>query len=144
MHGYTLELKLESVESLSQKRKRLIEANAPHEVISALDLAILKKQHIDSPKAVNRFVTWQRYKPFNDKSESTILQILASLPATNYYKILYTFWGQIKTEIEVTRGDEFHRATDDRRRAMIDEEVNKIKEVLKLDVPAPLQFDLDE
>ena len=144
LHGYTLELKLESVESLSQKRKRLIEANAPHEVISALDLAILKKQHIDSPKAVDRFVTWQRYKPFNDKSESTVLQILASLPATNYYKILYTFWGQIKTEIEVTRGDEFHRATDDRRRAMIDEEVNKIKEVLKLDVPAPLQFDLDE
>lgn len=141
LHGYTLELKLESVESLSEKRKRLIEANAPHEVVSALDLAILKKQHIDSPATVNRFVIWQRYKPFNDKSETAILQILAGLPNTNYYKILYTFWGQIKTEIELKYGDAFYNASDEQRQTYINQEVEKIKSVLEADIPNRITFD---
>lgn len=141
LHGYTLELKLESVESLSEKRKRLIDANAPHEVISALDLAILKKQHIDSPATVNRFVIWQRYKPFNDKSENAIMTILSGLSNTNYYKILYTFWGQIKTEIELKYGDAFYKASDDQRRKYIDDEVSKIKIVLESDQPNRLTLD---
>jgi len=140
LHGYTLDLKLESVESLSEKRKRLIDANAPHEVISALDLAILKKQHIDSPATVNRFVIRQRYKPFNDKSENTIMQILASLSNTNYYKILYTFWGQIKTEIETKYGDSFYSASDEQRRKYIDDEVEKIKQTIQSDEPNRLQL----
>ena len=143
LHGYTLSLKLESVETLSAKRKTLIDANAPMEVIRALDLAIVQKQHYDSPAYINRFTIWEQYRPFADKSPQDIQAILAGLPQTNFYKILSNFWGMIKREIEAKHGDKFFDAGDDARKKMISTEVEIIKNELMKDLPLRTQFEFN-
>lgn len=127
IHGYTLNLKLESVETLALKRKQMLEANAPVEIIRGIDMAIIQKQHMDSPAYVNRLVVWEQYRPFTDKTDQVTMQILAGLPPTNKYKILYLFWGTIKRNIETEYGDDFFDYDDKRRQEIIDAEVEKIK-----------------
>lgn len=140
IHGYTLNLKLESVEDLAEKRAKLINANAPTEIIKAVDMAILQKQHIDSPQFLNRFAIWEKYRPFNDKSDQTAMQILSGLPNTNKYKVLYQFWGEIKGEITSKYGDDFFEFKDDRRRQIIDEETNIIIEEIRGTEPQRIDF----
>lgn len=140
IHGYTLSLKLESVETLSQKRKTLIEANAPIEVIKAYDLMIIQKQHIDSPAYVNRFIVWEQYRPFSDKSANEISVILSGLPQSSYFKVLYNFWGHIKRNIELKEGDKFFDYADEKRQTLIDAEVAKIQEMIKADEPQRSTF----
>lgn len=130
LHGYTLNLKLESVETLADKRKKMIDSGAPNEIIKSIDLAILQKQHIDSPQAIDRFSIWERYRPFSDKSDSATMQIVSSLPNTNGYKILYNFFGSIKTNIMSQYGADFFDFAHERRQQIIDEEVAKIRETL--------------
>lgn len=140
IHGYTLNLKLESVESLSLKRKALIDASAPIEVIKALDMAILQKQHIDSPQYLNRFVVWERYRPFSEKSDNVAMQILAGLPNTNKYKVLYNFWGKIKMDIETKYGDDFFDYSHERRVQIIDDEVKVIISEIESQEPQRFTF----
>jgi hypothetical protein len=140
VHGYTLNLKLESVETLMEKRAKAIQANAPIEIIKAIDLAILQKQHIDSPKFINRYSVWERYRPFADKSDIVAIQILAGLPATNKYKILYNFFGQIKQNIIAEHGDAFFDYDDKKRDALINSEVEKIKAEIEASEPQRINF----
>lgn len=143
LHGYTLNLKLESVETLALKRKQMIEANAPIEIIKGIDLAIIQKQHMDSPAYVNRLVIWEQYRPFADKSDMVAVQILAGLPNTNKYKIMYNFWGYIKRNIETKYGDAFFDMPHEKRQELIDSEVESIREELVQDEPNRLQFEID-
>ena len=135
LHGYTLNMKLENVETLSETRKKLIDANAPIEVIKAYDLAILRKQHLDSPQFINRFAVWEQYRPFNDKSDVVAMQILAGLPNINRSKILYNFWGRIRKNIETIHGDKFFDYTDEKRKELINNEVELIRLELQEDEP---------
>lgn len=140
IHGYTLNLKLESVEDLAEKRAKLIAANAPSEIVKAVDMAILQKQHIDSPQFLNRFSIWEKYRPFSDKSDQTAMQILSGLPPTNKYKVLYQFWGEIKGEIMSKYDDDFFEFDDKKRRAIIDEETNLIIAEIGNSQPQRLEF----
>jgi len=140
VHGYTLNLKLESVETLMEKRSKAIQANAPMEVIKSIDLAILQKQHIDTPKFINRYSIWEKYRPFADKSDTVALQILSGLSQTNKYKILYNFFGQIKQNIISKYGDSFFDYTDDQRDAIINDEVEKIRVEIQSSEPSRISF----
>ena len=135
LHGYTLNMKLENVETLSETRKKLIDANAPVEVIKAYDLAILRKQHLDSPQFINRFAIWEQYRPFNDKSDVVAMQILSGLPNINRSKILYNFWGRIRKNIETVQGEKFFDMKDDKRKELINAEVDIIRAELMEDEP---------
>jgi hypothetical protein len=130
LHGYTLNLKLESIETLVEKRKKMLDANAPNETIKAIDMAIMMKQHMDSPQYINNLAVWEQYRPFSDKGENVIQQILSSYPNTNYYKILYTFWSEIKNNIEKEYGEMFFDMEDERRKEIIKTEVEKIRAVI--------------
>ena len=138
LHGYTLNMKLENVETLSETRKKLIDANAPIEVIKAYDLAILRKQHLDSPQFINRFSVWEQYRPFNDKSDVIAMQILSGLPNINRSKILYNFWGRIRRNIETVHGDKFFEYKDERRKELINAEVEIVRAELLEDEPQRL------
>lgn len=130
LHGYSLTLKLETIEDLAKRRKILIETNSPLELIRAIDLAMMQKRHLDDPGAVNRYTIWEQYKPFPDKSDNSILSFLSPLPDNNFYKIWYNFWGQIKRNIEKTEGDKFYTYNDDKRMELIKSEIIKISENL--------------
>jgi hypothetical protein len=133
LHGYTLNLKLETVESLSDKRKKLTDSGAPMEVIKAVDMAILQKQHIDNPIAINKYAIWDKYKPFSEKSNDQVNGILASLPDINYHKVLYNFFGIIKQRIIDKVGNTFYVLTHEARIDLINTEVALLIEQLKAD-----------
>lgn len=131
IHGYTLTLKLETIEDLALKRKTLTEANAPIEIIRAIDLAMMQKRHLDDPQSIERYSIWEQYKPFPDKSETAIISLISTLPDTNKYKVMYLFWGNIKRNIEMQIADKFYTLSHEQRQKLIDEEVNKIIDELK-------------
>lgn len=131
LHGYTFNLKLETIETLSDKRKKLTDAGAPIEVIKAVDMAILQKQNIDNPQAINKYVIWEKYRPFNEKSNDQVNVILMSLPETNYYKVLYNFFGIIKNKILDVHGSAFYDYNNERRIELINAEVNAIIEEIR-------------
>lgn len=133
LHGYRLNLKLETVESLTDLRSKLVGANAPIEMIKAVDLAILQKQNADNPGYVAKFSTWEKYRPFSDKSEQAVIQILSGLPPTSRYKIMYNFWGEIKSNILDKLGESFYKLKPEDKQAAIDEQVNLITAALKAD-----------
>lgn len=145
LHGYTLNMKLETVESLSESRKRLIDAGSPNEVIKAYDLAILRKQHMDSPQFINRTIIWDSFKPFTDKSENIAITILSGLPNTNRTKILYNYFGQIRKNIERVQGEKFYNLKYDAQKALIDAEIELIRQELISEQPQridPSEFDI--
>lgn len=133
LHGYTLNLKLETIESLSEKRSKLTDSGAPIEVIKAIDMAILQKQHIDNPIAINKYAIWDKYKPFSEKSNDQINVILSGLPDINYHKVLYNFFGAIKQKVLDKVGNEFYEMMHERRLELINEQVNILIEQLKAD-----------
>lgn len=130
-HGYTFNLKLETIDTLSEKRRKLTESGAPIEVIKSIDMAILQKQNIDNPQAINKYVIWESHKPFNEKSNDQINMILSSLPADNYYKVLYNFFGVIKSKIIDKYSSEFYLFNHEKQKQLIDEEVKTISESIK-------------
>lgn len=138
LHGYRLNLKLETVESLVDLRAKLIAANAPIEMIKAVDLAILQKQNADNPGYIERFSMWEKYRPFSDKSEQSVAQILAGLPETSKYKIMYNYWGEIKSNILDKHGEAFYKFKPEDKQKAIDEQVALISEQLKAEV-APIE-----
>lgn len=138
IHGYTLSLKLENVETLAIKKKNLVEAGAPSEIIRAIDMAMLQKQHIDSPNAIREFAIWENYRPFNDKSENVIMTILAGLPNDNKYKILYNFFATIKSWVKDKYGDAFFNAKHVRRVEILDEAIELIRQDLTVEQQQPI------
>lgn len=143
IHGYSLNLKLESVETLSMKRKTMLDAGAPMEIIRGIDLAILQKQHIDSPAYLNRIVIWEQYRPFSDKPEAVAQTILAGLPEDNYYKVLYNFWAVIKKAVEMKHGNDFYNYDNQKRLDVIAEEVEEIRKTLVIQTPERQVIEID-
>jgi len=142
IHGYKLELKLETVETLVAKKGRALENNAPVEVIKAIDLAILQKQHLDNPVTFNRYTIWEGYRPFADQSPTQVRETLARLPDTFRDKVLYTFFGKVRKNIELENDEKFYNGTEEYRRGLINAEVDKIIEELKtFDTSGRMNFD---
>lgn len=144
IHGYTLSLKLESVETLAAKLKTLTESGAPSDIINSINLAMLQKQHIDSPVFLNRYIVWERYRPFKNKHPNNIMVILAGLNQTNYYKVLYNFFDDIKANIIEIVGDTFYEMKPTRQKELIDIEVKKIQDILRQDEPERLTFEFED
>jgi hypothetical protein len=140
LHAYRLNLKLETVESLVDLRAKLIAANAPIEMIKAVDLAILQKQNADNPGYIEKFSIWEKYRPFSDKSEQAIAGILAGLPETSRYKITYNFWGQIKASILDKYKDGFFKLSHELKQKAIDEQVDLIIAQIKAETE-PIAID---
>jgi hypothetical protein len=134
-HGYTLDLNIDTIEDLFNQRKLAIDSGASQDIIDVIDFAIQKKQHIDNPKALNRFAIWDQFRPFTDKSMNEKISIMATLPDNNYYKVLYTYWAIIKNNIEMSMGDKFFDLPYQRQKAEIDKEVQAIIET----IPEPAQ-----
>jgi hypothetical protein len=126
IHGYKLDLKLETVDSLVAKKGNAAANGAPMEVIRAIDLAILEKQNLGNPVTFNRYMIWETYKPFSDKSNDQTRMILSSLPDTFRDKILYNFFAKIRKNIELKDSKGFYEGSEERRQALIDAEIDLI------------------
>jgi hypothetical protein len=130
-HGYSLDLKLDTVETLIEKRTKAKMAGVPIEIINVLDYAIMKKQNVDNPKVLENMSAWERFKPLSDKTDIERVQILAGLSSNDRLKVLWVYFGQIKNDIIAIRGDDFYTLKYENQKQLIDDEVSKIIENIK-------------
>ena len=139
-HGYSLDLKLDTIESLIDKRGKAVTAGAPIEVIQVIDYAILQKQHVDNPRALDKIAVWEQYRPFADKSENERQSIIATLDRYDPFRILYVYFGSIKSKV-TSANDGFFELDTVKQRALIDAEVNAIADQLRTsDVPERIDY----
>lgn len=137
IHGYTLNMKLETVESLATLRQKLVEAGAPVELIKPVDLAILQKQNADNPDFIKKFSMWEKYRPFSDKSEQVTATIVAGLPMNDRSRVAYTYWGKIKNDILDDYQDVFYTLKDEKKKELIDQKVQEIIDSLPQEAQEP-------
>lgn len=121
-HGYALNLKLEDLDTLLDRRSIAVKAGVPMDIINVIDFAIMKKQHVDNPEYLDRFSIWNLYKPFSDKTENERMSLLAGMDTKDPQRVLYTYWVQIKRNIEDKHKD-FEKKNHQTRQSIIDKEV---------------------
>ena len=121
-HGYALNLKLEDLDTLLERRKSAVDAGVPMDIVNVIDFAIMKKQHVDNPEYLDRFSIWNQYKPFADKPESERMSILVGMDAKDPQRVLYIYWVQIKRNIEFKVND-FEKKNHEQRLSIIESEV---------------------
>lgn len=142
IHGYTLSLKLEDIQSLSAKRKALIESNAPSILIKAVDMAMVEKENMASPVSVERFNIWESLRPFGDKTTNEVQAILSTLPDTFRDKVLYNFFSRVRRNIDINNDKQFYNGTIETRKKLVDDEVDEIiKELEELDNNKRVNFE---
>ena len=66
------------------------------------------------------------FDPYRGKTEQERMNINSSLPMDNYSRVLYTFYGQIFTDIEIEIGaDVFYNSATRKQRDIIREYVER-------------------
>lgn len=125
-HGYSLDFKLDTVETLIDLRTKASQAGVPIEVIHVIDYAIQSKQHIDNPKAIERIAFWEQFRPFTDKTENEKMQILAGLRPKDPIKILWSYFGYIKQQVIGIHEDAFYSFKFEKQKQIIDDAVQAI------------------
>lgn len=98
-HKHQRDFKFEDVQDLVAQRKEAVDAGSPYEVIRNIDLAIIELQHLDDPEVAQMMRAKERFRPFREKSESERMYILTQLAADDYYRVLWTFFEEIMSEI---------------------------------------------
>lgn len=99
-HSFPSDFKLESVQELINQRSSASTASVPSEIISAIDLAILAKQHKDDPEYLKRYKAREKFRPMSDKSANERMLLLTStLPQDDPERILYLYFDRIMADI---------------------------------------------
>lgn len=142
-HGYSMDLNLDSVDNLFNQRTKAVAAGVSNDIISNIDMAILKKQHIDNPDYINRFETWETFKPFSDKTIQEKISIIAMLPDDNPDKVLYLYWNKIKTDI-IFENPEFYLIDREQQKSKIEAKVKQIISEIKAEPMQPAEPDFDD
>lgn len=124
-HGYSMDLNLESVDSIMLQRQKAVQSGVPFEVIKNIDRALMKKQHIDSPEYIDKVETWETFKPFNDKTAPEKISIISMLPDDNREKVLYVYWYKIQTNIKLSNPD-FYDFPRETQQKLIDDQIDLI------------------
>jgi hypothetical protein len=139
-HGYSLDLKLDTLDTLIEKRTKAQLSGVPIEVINVLDYAILQKQNVDNPKVLEKMAAWEIFKPFSEKTSTEKSSIIAGLQNTDPMKVLWIYFGSIKQQIIGEIGDEFYKFDYEKQKATIDDKVNKIIESIKENQSLKIDF----
>lgn len=138
-HGYSMDLNLDTLEELFTQRRQAVEAGATNEVIAGIDVAILKKQHIDNPSYINQVMTWESFRPFRTLSQQEKIIALGSSEVSIDDKILWLNWDRIKTKI-LFKYEDFYELPRERQEQIFSEEIKLIKDAL----PEPLRVDFSD
>ena len=107
---------------------------------------IIAKQFEGEPETHRRIAAWYRFLPFDDKSPEATAQIIASLSPTDDNVILWTYWLQIRQEVDA-KVPQFHTLSYEQQKTIVNEKVQEFKGRIELagaDVSAePPNFNTD-
>lgn len=93
------DFKLLGLDELIELRRRAIDAKAPYDVISQIDIDILAKQNQGNPKLVDQIKAEENHKPFKHLPSEMVAFALAELQPTDPDRILYFYFDKIFTNI---------------------------------------------
>lgn len=112
-------------------------SNMGYEILWSIKCDIIRKLHIDEPGKIEEIKAREVHKPFKDKSDETIVAIIASLDAQDNLKILWEHWATINENI-TSKYPEFSKMTYERQKEIFNEETEEIKATLNFSKPDPL------
>lgn len=92
---------------------------------------IIAKQFEGEPETHRRIAAWYQFLPFDDKSPEATAQIIASLSPTDDNVILWTYWLQIRREVDAETPN-FHTLTYEQQKRIVDAKVQEFKGRIEL------------
>lgn len=137
-HGFSMDLNIDTMESLLIQRKSSVDAGASMEVIKTIDRAILKKQHMDNPDYIMRVELWESFRPFKNFNPNEKAIALNSPLVPAFDKVLYLNWDVIKTNITFAN-ENFYELERSKQEELIKAEVEKI--IASFPKVEPMGFD---
>jgi hypothetical protein len=137
-HGFSMDLNIDTMESLLLQRENSVKAGASMEVIKTIDRAILKKQHMDNPDYILRVELWESFRPFKNFAPNEKAIALNSPLVPDFDKVLYLNWDVIKTNITFAN-ENFYELDRAKQEELIKIEVEKI--MSSFPQVEPLNFD---
>lgn len=99
-YKYPRTYQMETITELMTLLRTAKTSGAPLPTIQAIEQAILRRQGQVSDNEIRWYNAMDAFRPFKSKSESDIAGILAGLPETSYYKILWTYFDEIFEQIK--------------------------------------------
>jgi len=124
-HGFSMDLNLDTLDSLFMQREQAIKAGVNNDVIMSIDTAILKKQHMDNPDYIKRVQLWETFKPFKNFTVNERAVALGSMDVPQRDKVLYLNWDRIKTVVQF-ENDNFFELTREQQQTLINDEIDKV------------------
>lgn len=127
---------VETVAELLARRATAIAANAPYPIVNAIDAVIIEKQASGDRDSVAKIQAWERHKPFKSKSEAERMFILAQLPYNSFEVVLWTYFDEICTDVEMASPLPFHLISFEGQKEMI----KAVVDVRIAALPDPVTF----
>ena len=124
-HGFSMDLNLDTLDSLFAQRTEAIKAGVSNDVIMSIDTAILKKQHMDNPDYIKRVQLWETFKPFKNFTANERTVALGSMDVPQRDKVLFLNWDRIKTVVQFNN-ENFFELTRDQQLVLINAEIDNI------------------
>ena len=118
-----------------------VKSGAGEAITRAIMADIARQLFIDSDIQFAKYKTKEFFEPFVGKTAEQIMLIIASLPNNDYFRILWTFFGDIFDYIELKEGEEFYFYTREKQQQIVDAKVKELQLEYK---PAPTYFNLPE
>ena len=101
-------------------------AGAGMAIIDGLEADAASVLYKDTPELMKKYSVMAYFDPYRGKTEQERMNINSSLPMDNYSRVLYTFYGQIFTDIEIEIGaDVFYNSATRKQRDIIREYVER-------------------
>lgn len=98
-YEYPASFQMETLPELLAMLKEAKSAGAPFDVISAIEVQILKKQGQVDNSAITWYKAATKFRPFKSKTSAEIAGIMATLPETSAYRVLHTYFDEIFEQI---------------------------------------------
>jgi len=103
------------------------DAFAPHATILAIENQIMEKQEGVTDEDIQMANAVQKFRPFIDKNEMQIAEIILGLSEKDYYRVLWIFFGEIFSEI-TEENPLFHKLDYLSKKAIVDAKVAQFSE----------------
>jgi len=139
-HEYPKDFQLETLDQLIAMRKNALDAGLPYPAIENIDTKILVKQSQGDHDNVLWVRTWEMFRPWKEIGVTERLNLLVEVPVTDKKRVLYTYFEEVKRNIESKKTDggqplNFYKIKDIAiQQKLIDKAVDEI--IVKYDVKA--------
>lgn len=97
---FPADYEMETLDELLLSLKHAQESGAGSTVEDGIRLRILKKQFKDNPEVLEWEIAQHNWRPFRTKSEEERAMALATLPETDFSRVLWTFFDEVFAEIK--------------------------------------------